>query len=60
VAEPFAEVLCLPGVEKGLRNRFHPDKHPQADEAERRALTEATQKINAVYSAIKRNNERRT
>jgi hypothetical protein len=53
-AEPFAAVLTLPGVEKGLRTRFHPDTHPKADETEKLALNEATKMINAVYAAIKR------
>ena len=53
-AEPFAAVLMLPGVEKGLRVRFHPDTHPKADETEKLALNEATKMINAVYAAIKR------
>ena len=54
--ETFAAVLRLPGVEKWLRDKFHPDKHPKADDAERRALNEATQKVNAAYSELKRKN----
>jgi len=53
-AESSAAVLRLPGVEKWLRDKFHPDKHPGADDAERRSYNEATQKINAAYSDIKR------
>jgi hypothetical protein len=52
-AEPFSAVLMLPGVEKGLRKRFHPDMHPNADETEKLALTETTKLINAVYDVIK-------
>jgi len=53
-SEAFEAVLRLPGVEKWLRDRFHPDKHPKADEAERRLLNEATQKVNAAYAELKR------
>jgi hypothetical protein len=48
------EVLSLPGAETLLRNKYHPDKHPKADETERRAFNEATQKINAAYAELKR------
>jgi hypothetical protein len=52
-AAPFMAVMTLPGVEKGLRKRFHPDMHPDADETEKLALTETTKLINAVYDVIK-------
>ena len=53
-SEVLEAVLRLPGVEKWLRDRFHPDKHPKADDAERRLLNEATQKVNAAYAELKR------
>jgi hypothetical protein len=55
-AELCADVLRLPGVEKTLRNKFHPDLHPKDrnDEAKWRGWNEATQKINAAYDAIRR------
>ena len=52
-AERFAEVLELPGVRKALLS-FHPDRHPEADDDRRRALTEAISKINAAYDLIDR------
>lgn len=51
--EMFACVLRLPGVERWLRMTFHPDKHPDASADEKQALTEATQKVNAAYAALK-------
>ena len=50
--EPMAKVLMLPGVKTFLLQRFHPDKHPEADEQQRRALTEAMQAITAAYAAV--------
>jgi len=50
----FAQVLRLSGVKTYLLARFHPDKHPEANETERRALTEDLQKINAAYEALER------
>jgi hypothetical protein len=52
-ADRLAEVLRLPGVRKTLLG-FHPDRHPEADENQRRALTEAVAKINAAYDLIDR------
>lgn len=59
-SETFAAVLRLRGVEKWLRAKFHPDKHPDADEEARQAYTEATQHINAAYSALKRQDRQPT
>jgi chromosome segregation ATPase len=44
----------VPSVRNLLADRFHPAKHPKADEDALRALNEATQKINRAYDAIKR------
>lgn len=54
-AKLCADVLRLPGVEKILRSKFHPDMHPKDrdDAAKWQAWNEATQKINAAYDAIK-------
>jgi len=52
-ADCLAEVLRSPGVRKMLLG-FHPDRHPEADENQRRALTEAIAKINAAYDLIDR------
>jgi len=62
--EIFAEVLRLPAismktvkvpsVKNLLLDRFHPEKHPKADDEARQALKERTQKINAAYDVIKR------
>jgi hypothetical protein len=52
-ADCLAEVLRAPGVRKMLLG-FHPDRHPQADENQRRALTETIAKINAAYDLIDR------
>jgi hypothetical protein len=54
-AARMMEVLELPGARQMLRRMCHPDSNPQAEEAERRARTEATSKINAVYEWIERN-----
>ena len=40
----------LPGLKTFLLQRFHPDKHPEADEQQRRAFTEAMQAIFAVVA----------
>jgi len=48
----FAEVLLLPGVRKVLLKLFHPDTHPDADEDQRRVLTEGSGKVNAAYALI--------
>jgi hypothetical protein len=50
--EPMGKVLMLPGVKTFLLQRFHPDKHPEADEQQRRAFTEAMQAISAAYAII--------
>jgi chromosome segregation ATPase len=44
----------VPSVRNLLADRFHPAKHPKADEDALRALNDATQKINQAYDAIKR------
>lgn len=51
-ADAYAVVLVLPGVKLWLINRFHPDKHPNANEAEKAALNETLQTINAAYDAL--------
>lgn len=48
--EPMAKTLLLPGVKTFLLNRFHPDKHPDANEEQRALLTEALQTISAAYA----------
>jgi hypothetical protein len=52
-ADCLAEVLRAPGVRKMLLS-FHPDRHPEADENQRRALTETAAKINAAFDLIDR------
>jgi phosphoenolpyruvate carboxylase len=49
-SEPLAKTLRLPGVKTFLLNRFHPDKHPTADEKQRELLTEALKTITAAYA----------
>ncbi len=61
---PCADVLRLPAistktvkvpsVKNLLLDRFHPEKHPKADDDAKQALKDATLKINAAYDAIKR------
>jgi hypothetical protein len=53
-AERLADALQVPGVKKVLVRLVHPDAHPDADEDQRRALTEASSKINAAYDLIDR------
>jgi len=53
-ADRVVDVLELPGVRKMLLKATHPDTHPGADEEQRRALTEASSKINAAYDLINR------
>lgn len=50
--EPMAKVLMLPGVKTFLLQRFHPDKYPDADEEQRRLITEAMQAITVAYAAV--------
>lgn len=50
--EPMAKVLMLPGVKTFLLQRFHPDKHPEADEQQRQVFTEAMQAITAAYGVV--------
>jgi hypothetical protein len=49
----FGEVLLLPGVKRWLAGRFHPDK-PGLNDGERKAFTEAMQKINSAYDALEK------
>jgi hypothetical protein len=51
---PLVAVLLIPGVKTGLINRFHPDKHPEADEATRTAYNEALRVINEAYAVVNR------
>jgi hypothetical protein len=54
-ADRMIEVLELPGVRRMLVRMAHPDAaNPGADDNERRARTEASSKINAVYDWIDR------
>jgi hypothetical protein len=53
-AQPFIEVLLLPGVKDLLRDTFHPDRHAGVDEAARRMITGWSQTVNAAYELIKR------
>jgi hypothetical protein len=53
-AEVLADALRLPGVKLWLLAKFHPDKHPQANEAERAVHTQNFQKVNAAYEMIER------
>jgi hypothetical protein len=63
-AEVFTDVLRLPAISTKsvkvpavrnlLADRFHPAKHPKAEDDALLALNEATLKINAAYDAIKR------
>jgi hypothetical protein len=50
----IADVLRLPGVKIWLLARFHPDKHPHANEAERELHAQNFQKIKAVYEIVER------
>jgi hypothetical protein len=50
----FADVLRLDGVKIALLNGFHPDKHPRATEAQRKAFGDAMAKINAAYEILER------
>jgi hypothetical protein len=47
-------VLALPGVKTWLLAKFHPDKHPNANDAERELHTQNVQKINAAYEFVER------
>src|ERR1700684_168330 len=49
-SEPMAKALLLPGVKIFLLQRFHPDKHPTADDRQRELLTNALKTINAAYA----------
>jgi hypothetical protein len=51
-AEPMANVLRLRGVKNFLLLSFHPDRHPNASEQERKVFEEAMQTINAAYAVI--------
>jgi hypothetical protein len=50
--QPMARVLLLPGIKSFLLHRFHPDKHPTANEEQKQKLTEAMQMITAVYADL--------
>jgi hypothetical protein len=52
--EVMAGVLRLPGVKNFLLLSFHPDRHPDASEQERKVFEEAMQTINAAYAAIEK------
>ena len=46
------DVLALPGVKRRLQERFHPDKYPDATEAQRREYEDASARINAAYDIV--------
>ncbi|MGE0290449.1 MAG: hypothetical protein AB7F35_25415 [Acetobacteraceae bacterium] len=48
----LVEVLAKPGVKKWLQQRFHPDKYPDASEAQRRSYEETAAQINAAYDIV--------
>jgi hypothetical protein len=51
-AELFAAVLRLPGIKQSLLKAFHPDRHPNAPDADKREIVEAMAKINAAYDIL--------
>jgi hypothetical protein len=48
------ELLRLPGLKLWLLSRFHPDMHPDANEADRQVLAGTVHMINAAYEFIER------
>ena len=54
VAAPLVAVLLMPGVKAMLVNRFHPDKHPEANPEQRGAYEEALRVINDAYAVIEK------
>jgi hypothetical protein len=52
VAAPLVAVLLMPGVKAMLVNRFHPDKHPEANAEQRAAYGEALSVINESYTVV--------
>jgi hypothetical protein len=50
----LADVLALPRVRFVLSRIFHPDKHPGATEAERKAICEALATVNTAYEILER------
>ena len=50
--ETLADVFRLPGFKKLLLDRYHEDSNPKATAAEKKALTNAMQKINAAYEVV--------
>jgi len=54
--ELFAAVMRLPGLERLLLDKYHPDKHPKDrdDDVKWRMWNEATRTINAAFEALKR------
>jgi hypothetical protein len=59
-ADRLTEVLELAGVRRMLLRLVHPDAHPGAGEDQRRALTEASSKINAAYDLIDRAKDKKS
>ena len=53
-ARPFVKTLRLPGLKVMLLNRYHPDKHPDADPDLRANLTDAIKTINDAYDLVER------
>lgn len=53
-AQPFVKTLRLPGLKTMLLNRFHPDKHPDADPDLRAHLTDAIKTINDAYAVAEK------
>jgi hypothetical protein len=54
VAAPLVAVLLMPGIKAMLVNRFHPDKHPEANAEQRAAYGEALRVINEAYAVIEK------
>jgi hypothetical protein len=50
VAAPLVAVLLMPGVKTMLTNRFHPEKHPEANAEQRAAYEEAMSVVNAAMT----------
>jgi len=54
VAAPLVAVLLMPGVKTMLTNRFHPEKHSDANAEQRAAYEEAMSVVNQAYDVIKK------
>jgi hypothetical protein len=52
--QPIATLLQIQGLKAVLLNHFHPDKHPQADERQRKNFNEVLKVINEAYAMVER------